>query len=133
MGGNRADVGAEARRATETRHATSAPLRRFVGAILVTALLAGGLSVIPPARGADFTPGTPDALLTDVATANTNMEADIIDLGGQTFTLTAPLTITPDTANPANTLTIRNGTLQRTDDGGRVLEIQSDAVVYLEP
>jgi predicted outer membrane repeat protein len=108
-------------------------MRSILRGVLVAGLLAAGLLRPAPVRADTFTPGDTGALEHAVAEAIGNNHADTIDLGGKTFTLTSQLTITNDNGNPANTLTIKHGTLQHTgSEAHRIIQVGSGAVVVLD-
>lgn len=104
--------------------------RRLALSLIVSALVALAPS---PVSAATFTPASVPDLIAAINTANANGQADVIDLGGGTFTLTAPAasdsglpTLTGDTGND---LTIQNGTIERSSAGGtpdfRILTISA--------
>jgi len=65
-----------------------------------------------PARAELFTPTSTESLVAAFATAGSNAQDDIIDLGGQVFDLTGELVLEPD---EGHALELRNGALQRVD------------------
>lgn len=89
------------------------PRRRTItGAAVAAVLVAGVLAVggVPRAAATTFTPNNVEQLRSNVVTSNINGQNDIIELGGNTFTLTSQLVVNAD---GGNSLTFRGpGTLQ---------------------
>jgi uncharacterized repeat protein (TIGR01451 family) len=88
--------------------------------ILVATVAAGLLLATCPAPAATFAPTDVAGLVAAINAANANEESDTIDLGGQTFMLTAVNnTLNGPNGLPAvlpdggSTLTIQNGTIER--------------------
>lgn len=77
------------------------------------ALAAAGLLMGTPAQAATFEPADVDDLIDAVNTANSNGQADIIELNGQTFTLTAIHSGEDGLPRITSNITIRNGTIAR--------------------
>jgi len=114
--------------------------------ILVALFLLGSLAVLPQPRAAaaNYTPATVADLIADITAANASSENDVIDLGGQTFTLTTVNNITDGnnglpsilSSATAGELTIQNGTIKRSTAGGtpnfRILEVASGGVLHLD-
>ena len=114
--------------------------------ILVALFLLGSLAVLPqpPSAAANYNPTTVSELVTDMTAANATPDDDVIDLGGQTFTLTVTNNVAdgnnglpsiPSSAT-AGELTLQNGAIQRSSAGGtpafRILEIASGGVLHLD-
>jgi len=116
-------------------HLRSHALR--IAAVLVAPTLA---ALTPsPASAAAFFPSSAAELVADINTANANGQSDVIDLGGNTFVLTAVDNVTngPNglpviTGDGGNGLTIQNGTIERSAVGGtpqfRILAISAGDV-----
>ena len=104
-----------------------------------------GLEALEPRQLlATFNPASVGDLIADINTANASTQDDTIDLGGGTFTLTAVDNTTDgDNGLPsivdmatAGTLTITNGTIERSTAGGtpdfRILRVGSGADLTLD-
>ena len=108
-------------------------------------LLAGACASLvfsaSPALAATFTPADVAGLVAAINTANTNGQSDTIDLGGQVFTLTVvdnsldgPNGLPAVLPDGGSTLTIRNGTIERTAAAPalRLLRVAAGASLALE-
>ena len=99
----------------------------------------GALAICATAAGANFAPTTPAQLVANMMTANANGEDDIIDLGGQTFTLTAinntvdGKTGLPGVEGDTHSILLRNGTIDRVAVSGfRLLRVGADGSLQIE-
>jgi CSLREA domain-containing protein len=92
------------------------------------------------AQAATFTPATVAQLTAAVTVSNANGSDDVIDLGGRTFTLTAPFagetSLPTVVADGGRSLTIRNGVLERSSENGtpdfRILEVLDGVLLTLD-
>jgi hypothetical protein len=113
---------------------------RHVFLILVATLLvaaSGFTSPASPARAAAFNPVTVTDLINAINTANANNANDVIDLGGNTFTITTvdngsnglPVIL----ADGGHMLTIQNGSILRevSAPAFRILQVTSGATLTL--
>lgn len=96
------------------------PLRRctaFLARVLLSVAIACGVGAMPglqpTVHAAVFNPSTSAELVDALATASTNAQDDIVNLGWNTFELTAELILKPD---DGHTLELRNGTLERAEE-----------------
>lgn len=115
-------------RQSQADHLAMAIARRALApASAVVALLA-----VPTSDAANFSPATVNELIANINTANTNGEDDVINLGGNTFDLTAIDNTTggdnglPPIFENGFTLTISNGTIRRdasASDTFRILRV----------
>ncbi len=96
------------------------PVRRFTALlahVVLSVVIVSSVSAMPglqpTAHAAVFNPSTPAELVDAFATASTNAQDDIVNLGWNTFELTAELILKPD---DGHSLELRNGTLERSEE-----------------
>ncbi len=119
-------------------------MRRVVKRIRRVVFVASAVAMLvatPSASAATFSPMDVAGLVAAIDTANANGEDDTIDLGGQTFTLTAVASVVdgenglPDIlADDGHALTIRNGTIERSLAAPefRLVHVSAGATLVLE-